>query len=1360
MMRSSRFLLSVLSGLALSSSLVAPAMAQRGVRFSDPEPWQVSDVRGQESGGQDYCVLSRAYSDKVAITIAENKQGEASIALHFMKGQINTAALRDVVFDPGAGQQRVSAANPLNDTSFVARIGRDPVFFKALQETGYMRVGMGGASYSFDLADFDQGQSQLSACIASLATSDDGEAYVAQGAVVQPEPVEAESVSAWRDDAAHQRLERELERSDRRIETLVADIDRLKADKHDLEKAVAAAERDDKAFDLDALQKRSGDLVKQLEAARGAHDDLQDSLDVERDRSLALQTEIERLERDGETSRVEMEKEISALQEELQAAQAEIVRLDVDERNYRQKAGDDIAALQAQLKAAEQQASADGQAQALQLAQLTAERDELEKVLRVHEDQLKAGSALQEDLQADIERLEATGKVQQKDADRVLADTEEKLALAEEALKAETDKVTALQADLHALSAAKLALSHEASQETADLMAQLEAREAELASLEAVGAQQEKAATMAADEVEDLTVQLEAAQNKIMRLEQTGDEQQKMAEGEVADLMVRLEAAELRVDELENAGAAQQKTAKAELSELTAKLEAAEAKVASLETESEAQQLAAGDEVADLTAQLQAREAEIAILKETGAEQQKLAKGEVKDLAKSLKAAEDKLAALEAESEAQQEMAESEVADLVAKLEAAEGRATDLRVAGQAQQDLAAGEVEDLTVRLKAAEKQVAALEKSAERQQEAAEGDVADLIAKLETAEGKLAALEEDSAEQQELAESEVADLMAKLEAAEGKVAVLEKDGAVQQELADNEVADLAAQLEAAEAKIAGFERNGAEQQEAAHNELVSLTAQLEAAQAQVKALEATGDEQQKTAEGEAAQLTELLAAAEARVATLEKTSEEQQIEMAALVAERDGLKHVLDEQEARSGQVAQVQTDLQVQMEALVVSNEALTVENASLKEHAAVHEAQLAGLRDSLVEREQAYEEIAARLDKADRALVESDGQKHELARRLSDAEAARTQQVDSVIPVVDGATGEAREASEASEAAIVVVADTLQEETEEVVSVVEDTVEEIVVEEQSAPAVARVDAVIEPYEPPIVQAYQNEAQRLENALSQEVARGESVEPVSEIVPDTVIASEAVEAPVTVEIADVVFDDVSDDVLVESDSLPVPVEGHVAEEASVAHYIEPVETVLDEQAEAVAAVARKMEPARGVETDIGVDIQTVAAEPMLVEDPVIDRSAAGRDTVSAMLLEAGIAPSAAVQSVAGAAADGVEMYQWQVGPIYGSSEQQLLANSVQFDDKVKDYLVRTQARCDGDFAVIPADSTDYGDVRVDSYDVACMQDGVQASASVMFYHQDGAFAAVAHEGEVTHMDTVMDLRDRLVASLSDRS
>lgn len=140
------------------------------------------------------------------------------------------------------------------------------------------------------------------------------------------------------------------------------------------------------------------------------------------------------------------------------------------------------------------------------------------------------------------------------------------------------------------------------------------------------------------------------------------------------------------------------------------------------------------------------------------------------------------------------------------------------------------------------------------------------------------------------------------------------------------------------------------------------------------------------------------------------------------------------------------------------------------------------------------------------------------------------------------------------------------------------------------------------------------------------------------------------------------------------------------------------------------------------------------------------------------SNMLAQAGVNLVRGVENVAQASA-GTVSYSWETSELYGSAEQREMASSTSFDNYVQQYIKRTEARCQGDFAAVPGKETVLSAIHMTSYEIACVSpDGAGATASLLFYAQDGVFTTIAHESGVAGMDAAMDARDKMAASVGN--
>ena len=154
-------------GLLLSSSLVAPVYAQKGLVYAPSTDWAINQIDGQGGEGG-YCALARRFNQNTIVTLAQNSEQEFSFALDFQRPRFNTGQFVDITLDAGAGELRDFNVQPFSNKAFVVRLGRDASFMSALRRTGYLRAEVNGYSYGFDLQDIDTGYSQLVGCVTTM----------------------------------------------------------------------------------------------------------------------------------------------------------------------------------------------------------------------------------------------------------------------------------------------------------------------------------------------------------------------------------------------------------------------------------------------------------------------------------------------------------------------------------------------------------------------------------------------------------------------------------------------------------------------------------------------------------------------------------------------------------------------------------------------------------------------------------------------------------------------------------------------------------------------------------------------------------------------------------------------------------------------------------------------------------------------------------------------------------------------------------------------------------------------------------------------------------------------------------------
>jgi hypothetical protein len=141
-----------------------------------------------------------------------------------------------------------------------------------------------------------------------------------------------------------------------------------------------------------------------------------------------------------------------------------------------------------------------------------------------------------------------------------------------------------------------------------------------------------------------------------------------------------------------------------------------------------------------------------------------------------------------------------------------------------------------------------------------------------------------------------------------------------------------------------------------------------------------------------------------------------------------------------------------------------------------------------------------------------------------------------------------------------------------------------------------------------------------------------------------------------------------------------------------------------------------------------------------------------------IAALLGQSGIRPvNDTLQKLDSVSTESFTAMRWDTGEAYGTAEQRIMENPAQFDSFVSTYLDKVKSRCEGDFAAIPAGTEGSGAQTVSAYEVACIGNNVDSSASVVFFAQSGLFMTIAHETATETMDIAMDLRDSIKEHVS---
>lgn len=130
-----------------------------------------------------------------------------------------------------------------------------------------------------------------------------------------------------------------------------------------------------------------------------------------------------------------------------------------------------------------------------------------------------------------------------------------------------------------------------------------------------------------------------------------------------------------------------------------------------------------------------------------------------------------------------------------------------------------------------------------------------------------------------------------------------------------------------------------------------------------------------------------------------------------------------------------------------------------------------------------------------------------------------------------------------------------------------------------------------------------------------------------------------------------------------------------------------------------------------------------------------------------------QAGIVLAGGVKrSASGVLGNDVEVYSWKTTNLHGRGEVWPMASGADFSPLISRHVENARARCPGDFAAVP---TEQSATRA-AYEIACVTQAGNSSASIFFYQDKGKFVAISHETAAEDMDIAMDARDRVAAKV----
>ena len=212
---------------------------------------------------------------------------------------------------------------------------------------------------------------------------------------------------------------------------------------------------------------------------------------------------------------------------------------------------------------------------------------------------------------------------------------------------------------------------------------------------------------------------------------------------------------------------------------------------------------------------------------------------------------------------------------------------------------------------------------------------------------------------------------------------------------------------------------------------------------------------------------------------------------------------------------------------------------------------------------------------------------------------------------------------------------------------------------------------------------------------------------------------------------------------------------------QDALLAHQMQSNPQNNIEEMEMALAVSQSKDPFAEIkEEPSGSVTLSMPKSPPAPEAIAVPKGYAPSFTVENILARANVVQGNQVELVETVSGPENTVYQWKTNDVFGSSEQKPLSSEGQFETYVQAYLEKTQARCQGDFAIVPDNTMQHGGRRIDSYEVACVGPAVSSSASLLFFSEGDTFTVVAHETSTDQMATAMSIRDRVLQSITTDS
>lgn len=1402
--------------LSASSFFATEAFAQKGVLLQPQTAWAVTNVG--EDTSDPYCAIARRFRQNLIVTMAENQRGQASVALDFRDGYFKTGKTYDVTLDPGAGEERMFQLKPISAQAFVVRLGSDEAFFRALNQTGYMRLEINSQMYNLNLADIEKGRATLNACLGNLKSAD---------------------------GATRARPSQEMSDISSRLEKLERENTKLRAN---IEPAAGESKKDKPSYLIGGAAE-----VAPMKALPTTASAAGGNLDVLVSRLEDLETKNARLERELEAQRVDVGREYSAdlkrlelenkalqgvLAENAQSAgiaktlESKLLAIEEENQTLQAKTAD-LTKLRAEISVLSEE-----NASLMKTAERIAVLENELRLARVEKESLSESANGAESVAKELEAQTVSLQEQVASLRTMNAEFEADLAAQSNKQKALSDKLAAAARENESLQAS-IEASAQGEKEQQGFLAKLQDQVQSLTSEKSDLKGSVAALNDDLDALKQANADLLAAQGSMNLLKADNQDYQ----AQVAALEDAKSELQAKLDE--------NKTLNIRLS---GDKDALEALIAEKESKNEAL-------LSELQSKLQSNLADTA--KKDAKAQESLAalKAENKDLMGKLAEAhgaqdaalalEDKLATLDADNKSlrtahtgqSEELAalqknfsalEADNRQLALRLEEAQGaqaRAEEQLAALKVERDALKSQVASVMGERDALEEKVANIQTernemkrdvaSLSDERDALQDKVAAVESKRDALEDKLTALSHKTAG----SDKAVAALRAEKKDMKADIAALTSERTALQK----EIASIDSDRKALRNQIAGVESD--------RDELVADVAAIKMEREDMKASLSSVAGERDELLGKISKIESKRSTLESQLAALSAKTEGSKKTVFALKAEKDSMRADIKALTDERNSIQAKLEGTQAKADALEIGAAADKIEKKSLKDQLAKAKAAqntlelaIADLRsqnDSLAEQLQIARADVASDDETVAALqgklASLQARNKDLTAELAQQKLAYVQLEQVVTPMKAESVGLKRELK-----ALSVKFHKMQTQLDQRDAMLKATVAKTTSETASLAPIERVVQAAVSGTPKAAQAPVPSVVAIEPAAGDEARK---VVPTKAIDEDTgIVVNNNGLAPAprfknsaqdmerglvsTIRETEAGFEEVAkrpaqtpdievevvetlEETVVEAPKVDVPkAEAPVARVEPAAEAPAPAPVGIEEPRSVMSAHEEAVESTKSLLEETGIRRRDTAKEmafapptnvkpkPVIISkvqpdapiapavtpvkvapkpQPIVLAPAAPRYyqspvDLAGVLNRANVNYGGQINRVDNHSSADVVSYQWQgSNGLYGSAQQKPMRATAEFDAFMQVYLDKTKSRCAGDFAIVPSASSMSGVDRMESYEVACVGSGADSAASVLFFSQNGTFTALAHETPTANMQTAMDVRDQIMKSVS---